>query len=218
MGMSCGWLAGFQCRFYGIAAGFAPECGSPVVWMGNFARSIVASFFYAAFLPVSLPSTVMYRFVAIRNQIRSHLDSITQLLDEADVLPLDAQDGLPLSFDDVKRTVTWLGGTTVLGTKSYRFLKHLWESPLHRAKTITLERSVWNDNKVKLRQSAISTTQGPKQIKVLTASVPQETIDKFLRRLKKVLYRSDFPYEIAPARNNKTGEIDGYKLKKCNMS
>ncbi|MDR3234017.1 MAG: hypothetical protein LBT46_10215 [Planctomycetaceae bacterium] len=157
----------------------------------------------------------MFRLIAIHHQIRSRLESVMQLLDDADRLIETCQDEPVLSFDNVKRTVTWLGGTATLGTKSYRFLKLLWESSGHKTKTVTLEQTVWDGNKVKKRQMTVSTPAGTRQVAVSTASVPQETMNKFLQRLKKVLCRADFPYEIVPAKNGTTGEIDGYKLKKC---
>ncbi|MDR1491904.1 MAG: hypothetical protein LBT05_04190 [Planctomycetaceae bacterium] len=73
----------------------------------------------------------------IRQEIDLHVRQLVTLLAEEDqiirqTLPESQNAEIPLQFDDVKRTISWFGGSVRLAKKQYLLVKTLWQSKEHR--------------------------------------------------------------------------------------
>ena len=114
---------------------------------------------------------------------------------------------VPLTFDDGKRTIGWVGGEVKLGKKPYRFVKALYFAKKQRLRTTTLENRVWG----KMGNPAFG------------------AVKTMVSRLEKVLRENGCPYKIVHLnykghvlrtvnRNNgktydaRQMELSGYKL------
>jgi len=114
---------------------------------------------------------------------------------------------VPLTFDDGKRTIGWVGGEVKLGKKPYRFVKALYFANGQRLLATTLENRVWG----KMGNPAFG------------------AVKTMVSRLEKVLRENGCPYKIVHLnykghvlrtvnRNNgktydaRQMELSGYKL------
>ena len=156
-------------------------------------------------------------------ELRHRIDELVAKLAELRALeneviqkmfPVAERPEILLQFDDRSKTVMWFDKSVKLGAKSYRFLKTLWQAPLHRKKIESLEQAVWKSkSQHQERLATVKTKRGILKVAVASRFVSQNTLKLFLFRLHNRLRSSLFPYKIVPVRGKKSGEIIGYKLK-----
>ena len=156
-------------------------------------------------------------------ELRRRIDELVAQLTELRALenkvieqmfPVTEHPEVLLQFDDRNKTVMWFDKSVKLGAKSYRFVKTLWQAPLHRKKIENLEQAVWKSrSRRQERLATVRTKRGIQRVAVTSRFVSQNTLKLFLFRLQNRLRSSLFPYKIVPVKYKKSGEIVGYKLK-----
>ena len=158
-------------------------------------------------------------YLALRRQIDELIAKLAELrAKENEILrqmfPGSEHSDISLQFDDKNQTVGWFDQSLKLGRKSYLFVKTLWNAPLHRKKTESLEQSVWkSETQKQSRLIKVRTKKGVRKVRVASRLLSQNTLKLFLFRLQNRLRSVRFPYKIVPVKNSRIGEIVGYKLK-----
>ena len=131
----------------------------------------------------------LYRLLEINQEIaalRQEQEKILQSL-----LP----DTMPeLFFDDLRRRISWGGGSVKLGKKSYFFVKTVWLGENHQAEFADLEENVWIQNTEK------------------RMFVDRSTVAMLVRHTRKNLTEANFPYEIESIKNFSSQELEGFRL------
>jgi hypothetical protein len=118
-----------------------------------------------------------------------------------------------LIFNVSKRTVTCEGQAVKLGSKSFLFLKTIWDGTNHRADFDTIEQKVWGERGKKIERVTEIRRNGLPHRVSQTCEFPN--IDKQYKQqenTQKVLEKKSLPIKINSFKNPETLQNEGFAI------